>query len=134
MNRSIKKYEDLLQEEQRLTQQIKAQEELIRQDFIGIKNGLMPLNNVTRIFKNITTRDKTGPLINFGLDFGIDLLIRRVLLAKAGWFARIVVPYVIKNYMSHIISEERRSKIVKKVQEIFNKIRPKPDYAEAAQA
>jgi hypothetical protein len=134
MSSSIKTYKDLLQEEQRLLQHIKDQEALIKQDIVGIKEGLIPFNHVARLIRNIVTRDKTGPLVNLGLDFGIDLLFRRILLAKAGWFARIVIPYFIKNFASHVISEERRSRLVKKVQELFNKIRPKPDQAEPAAA
>jgi hypothetical protein len=128
MNRpKIKTYEDLLQEEQRLFLQLKTQEELIKQDFAGIKEGMKPVNNVLTVIKNISTRDRTGPLINFGLDFGIDLVVRKFLLAKAGWFTKIVIPFLIKNYSSHLITEDKRIKLVKKIQNILNKVRPKPD-------
>ena len=48
-------------------------------------------------------------------------------MARAGWFAKTFVPYVIKNYASHIIGEEKRKAIIKKIEEMFNKIRPKKD-------
>jgi hypothetical protein len=79
------------------------------------------------VLNKITTRDHTGPFVNFGLDFGIDLLIRRILLAKAGWLTKIVIPFVMKNYSSHIINDEKREKLTKKIKEFFNKIRPKAD-------
>jgi hypothetical protein len=123
----IKTYEDLLQEEQRLLAQLKATEVLIRDDIAGVKEGLKPMGNAINLMSKIMTRDRTGALANFGLDFSVDLLVRRFLLAKAGWFAKIVIPYVIKNYSSHIITEQQRAKLMQKISKIFSKLRPKPD-------
>ena len=123
----IKTYEDLLQEEQRLLSQLKTTELLIRDDLAGVKEGLKPIGNAMKTINKFTTRDKTGALTNFGLDFSVDLLVRRVLLAKAGWFTKILVPYVIKNYSSHIITEQQRAKLMQKINNIFSKLRPKPD-------
>ncbi len=134
MNRSIKTYKDLVQEEQRLLAQLKAQEKLIKEDLTGIKEGLKPFGNAMRIVNKLVTRDHTGPLMNFGLDFSIDLLIRKLLLARAGWITKIVIPFIVKNYSSHIISEDKRAKLVKKIQDIFNKIRPRTNHQQAGTA
>ena len=123
----IKTYEDLLQEEQRLLAQLKVTEGLIRDDIAGVKEGLKPLGNVMKTIGKLTTRDKTGVLANFGLDFSVDLLVRRILLARAGWFTKIVIPYLIKNYSSHIISEQQRARLMEKINNIFSKLRPKAD-------
>lgn len=123
----IKTYEDLLQEEQRLLGELKSMEVLIRNDIAGVKEGLKPIGNVMKFVGKFTTRDKTGALANFGLDFSVDLLVRRFLLAKAGWFTKIVIPYVIKNYSSHIITEQQKAKLMQKISAIFSKLRPKPD-------
>lgn len=123
----IKTYEDLLQEEQRLLSQLKATELLIRDDLAGVKEGLKPIGNVMKTINKFTTRDRTGALANFGLDFSVDLLVRRFLLARAGWFTKILVPYVIKNYSSHIITEQQRAALLKKISTIFARFRPKPD-------
>jgi|SRR5947209_3561949 len=124
MSKPIRTYNDLMAEEQRLLQQIKVYEGLIKEDIAGLKERLKPVSNVMNVVNKMTTRDHNGPLINFGLDFGIDFLVRRILLARAGWITRIVIPFFIKNYSSHIINEEKRSKIAKKIQELFKKIRP----------
>lgn len=125
MSKSIRTYEDLLHEEQRLLQHLKSQEALIAQDLEGVKEKLKPVRKAFSFVSKIITRDHTGPLASFGLDFGIDVLLRRVLLARAGWLTKVFVPFVVKNYSSHIINEEQRSKLTKKIQDIFNKIRPK---------
>jgi hypothetical protein len=125
MSRSIKTYEDLLQEEQRLLGVLRGHEAVIKNDVAGLKEGLKPIRNAFRVFNKMATRDQTGPLMNFGIDFSIDLLVRRLLLARAGWFTKIVVPFVIKNYSSHVISDEQKAKIAKRIQTIFNRLRPK---------
>lgn len=125
MSKSIKSYEDLLQEEQRLLQSLRTQEVQIKEDMAGIRQGLHPVGKVFSFFQKMATRDHTGPLTNFGIDFSIDLLVRRLLLARAGWFTKIFVPFIVKNYSSHIINEEQRAKLAQKIQNLFNKIRPK---------
>src|SRR6476661_3970327 len=124
MSKSIKTYEDLLQEEQRLMQQLKGQEILIREDLAGLRESLKPLGRVYNFLHKMSTRDHTGPLANFGIDFGIDVLVRKILLARAGWFTKIFIPFLVKNYSSHIISDEHRTNLAKKIQNLFNKIRP----------
>jgi hypothetical protein len=129
MSKAIKTYEDLLQEEQRLMQQLKSQEALIREDLVLLKEKLKPVGKVYSVLEKMATRDHTGPLASFGIDFSIDLLLRKILLARAGWFTKIFVPFLVKNYSSHIISEQHRTKIATKIKNIFNKIRPRRDAA-----
>lgn len=121
----IKTYQDLLQEEQRLKEQLKFQETLIRQDLVSLKENLEPVKKVYDQVHKIFTRDNRVPIFNIGLEMGIDVLLRRFILRRAGWFARIFVPYILKNYASHIIGEEKRKAIIKKIESLFNKIRPK---------
>ena len=98
----IKTYNDLLQEEQRLQLVLKSQELLIRQDLAGMKENLEPVKKVYDQVHKVFTRDNRVPVFNIGLELGIDVLLRRFLLAKAGWFAKTLVPYLVKNYTSHI--------------------------------
>lgn len=129
----IKNYKDLLAEEQRLQQVLKSQETLIRQDLMSLKENLEPIKKVYDQVHKVFTRDNRVPVFNVGLELGIDMLLRRFILARAGWFAKTFVPYIVKNYASHIIGEEKRKAIIKKIEELFNKIRPKASkQAEAA--
>ena len=132
--KKIKTYEDLLQEEQRLLSQLKASELLIRDDIAGVKEGLKPIGKVMKTISKFTTRDKTGAFANFGLDCSVDLLVRRIVLAKAGWLTKIVIPYVVKNYSSHFISEQQKAKLMQKISNILSKLRPKPDTAHTAES
>lgn len=126
----IRTYDDLLQEEQRLQNVLKGQEILIREDLVSMKENLEPIKKIYDQVHKIFTRDNRVPLFNVGLELGIDMVLRRFLLARAGWFVKTFVPYVVKNYSSHIIGEEKRKAIIKKIEELFNKIRPKKERAE----
>lgn len=122
--RIIKTYEDLEEEKHRLMGILRAQEDLIKDDLAGVREGLRPFGNAVNVINKMATRDNTAPVMNFGLEMGVDLLVRKVLLKRAGWIAKIVVPFLVKNYSSHLIGEEKREALMKKVKSIFRKIRP----------
>jgi hypothetical protein len=126
MNSKIRTYEDLLEEQKRLMGILKGHEQLMKQDMVGVRHGLQPFNNAVNTINKFATRDHTGPMVNLGLEFGLDLLLRRFLLARAGWFTKIAIPYVIKNYASHLITEEKREVLINKINSLFQKFRPKP--------
>ncbi|WP_162944898.1 hypothetical protein [Flavisolibacter nicotianae] len=121
MRPKIKTYEDLLQEEQRLTAQLASYKEVIREDITGLKASLNPVKRVVAGAKNLFTFDDNGPLLNFGLKFGTDVFLRKLLLGRAGWIAKVVVPYVIKNYASHLITEGQRKAVAKTVSNLVSK-------------
>lgn len=122
---NIRTYEHLLQEEQRLKEQLTVQEAAIRQDIAGMQENFEPVKKVFRTINKIFTRDNRVPFFNIGLELGIDMVLRRFILARAGWFTRILIPYLVKNYSSHIIGEEKRKILLKKIRDIFSKFRPK---------
>lgn len=123
----IKTYEDLEAEKKRLLALLKNHEAAISVDMVGVKEGLKPVGNVINFVNKMATRDNRVPAMNFGLEMGIDLFVRRILLSRAGWFAKIVVPYVIKNYSSHILGDEKREILVSKITNFLNKFRPKKE-------
>lgn len=125
MTRKIKTYEDLLQEETRLQAQLSSYKDIIKQDIDGIKEGLNPFKRVAKTIKGLFTRDDNGPLVNFGLNFGLDVLVRKIILGRANWITKVVVPYVIKNYASHLITDEQRKNISKSVGKFFAKFMSK---------
>lgn len=121
MNQRIKTYEDLLQEEQRLTTQLASYKGVIQEDITGLKTSLNPVKRVASTVKNLFTFDDKGPLLNFGLRFGTDVLLRRVLLGRASWIAKVVVPYLIRNYSSHLITEGQRKAVAKTIGRFLSK-------------
>ena len=123
----IKTYADLEAEKLRLTALLRNHEEAIKADMVHVRAGLQPVNNALKVINKMATRDNRVPVMNFGVEMGIDLLIRRVLLGRAGWFAKIVVPYLIKNYTSHFLGDEKKQMLLSKVRNLFKKLRPRPE-------
>lgn len=126
----IKNHQDLLNEEHRLQGILRDREILIRQDLMSFQENLEPIKKVYDQVHKIFTRDNRVPIFNIGLEMGIDLVLKRFLLARASWLIKTFVPYLVKNYSSHIIGEEKRKLIIKKIEELFSKLRPKK-HAEA---
>ena len=126
----IKNIADLEAEKLRLMALLRNHEEAIKADMVNVREGLKPVGNVFNVVNKMATRDNRVPVMNFGLEMGIDLLVRRVLLGRAGWFAKIVVPYLVKNYSSHFLGEEKKEIILSKIRNFFKKLRPKTNPVE----
>ncbi len=122
MTKKIKTYEDLIQEEQRLTAQLRSYKDLIQEDLVILKQGLNPFKRGIDVAKNLFTRGDNGPLLNFGLNFGMDVFLRRILLGRASWITKVVVPYLVKNYASHFVTEDQRKAVGKSVSKFVSKI------------
>jgi hypothetical protein len=45
--------------------------------------------------------------LNIGSDLVINSLVKKFILARAGWFMRTVLPYFLKNYSSHFLAEQK---------------------------
>ena len=116
---SIRTYEDLEAEEKRLQALLYSHRENIKDSFAAVKEGLNPFKQVINTFKRLFSRDKSNPMMKVGVDFGVDVLVRRFLLAKAGWFTKIVVPFFVRNYSSYFINDYKKSKILQKVGDFF---------------
>ncbi len=116
----IKTYEDLEAEEKRLQALLYSHKESVKDSFVSFKSNLRPWKLAMGTVSKIFHRDNTSsPLMKFGLDMGVDVLIRRFLLAKSGWFTKIIVPFIIKNYSSHLIKQRKTAGIINKIKSFF---------------
>jgi len=120
MTSTIKTYEDLLAEKQRLQTLMQTQKEIIRGDIDEIKEELAPVKTAISFVGKLTTQDHSNPLLNGTINTVIDLVMRRVVLARAGWFTKLVVPFFVKNFSSHVI-DDKKDDILRKVFSLFKK-------------
>lgn len=118
MTKPIRTYEDLMEEKEKLKQLLAAQKELVRQDFNEIKEELAPVRSAISTVGKFATRDNRNFLLTTATDTAIELLIRRVVLAKAGWFTKLFVPFLMKNFSSHVIADNK-DKILSKLSSWF---------------
>ena len=110
MNKTkIQTYDDLVEEKKRLEAMLIVNKEQISANWVEMKQEFEPINNIIGFFGKLTTRDKTNPLVNMGIDVAGDLLLRKFILARAGWATRLVIPYLVKNYSSNVFAEKGKS-------------------------
>lgn len=127
MNNRINTYEDLLQEKQRLQALLQAQKELVRHDIDEIKLELAPARAAISFIGKLTIAEPGNPLITGTVNTVVDIIMRNLLLARAGWITKLVVPFFVKNFSSHLI-DEKKDKILRKVFSWFGKKKKKHEH------
>ena len=103
---NITSYQDLLVERQRLTLLLNERKIGVKTEFEIIKTKLQPLSHILDFAEKITTKDTNNPLMNMGLELGVNFLLKKVLLRNAGWIIKILMPLFVKNFLSHEVSEK----------------------------
>lgn len=106
--RVITNYKDLLREKKELELQLQVQQEQIRQDIRELKEELIPLTHSLSLIGKFVNRDYSNPIMTGGANMLIDLVVKKLLLSRAGWITRLVVPFLLKNYSSHILAENKK--------------------------
>ena len=119
MKRKIRSYDDLEREEQLLEELLQAQKQLVQLDIEQLKLQLRPARKALQFLSKLTTVDKTNPLLNQGANTAIDFLLKKVVLARAGWITKMLVPLVVKNYSSHFIADHKQD-VVQKIISLFS--------------
>ncbi len=107
MSKSIRSYNELLAEKQRMELLLAAQKELLKYDLRELKAELKPAISAVTMLGKLTTTDGSNPLINGIANTTIDLLVKKGILGRAGWATRLLVPVLLKNYSSHFIARHQ---------------------------
>lgn len=96
-------YDDLLKEEAALQSSLATQRAEIRKDVMQIREHLRPVTTIISFLSKLLTR-RTGnsALVATGIGIAGDLILKSVILKKSGWLTRLVLPFLAKNYTSHI--------------------------------
>ena len=125
MKRKIRTYEDLEREEQLLEELLRSQKELIQIEVGLLKQQLKPAQMALQFVGKITTADKHNPLLTGGANTIIDSVLKNFVLAKSGWLTKALVPFLVKNYSSHLINDNKDN-IISKVVSIFSNKNGRP--------
>lgn len=120
MNKQINTYKELLEEKERLKLLLGAQKELVRHDINEIKLELAPIKKAISVVGKLASREDRYSVLTVAADTVIDLFVKRVLLSKAGFLTRIAVPFLMKNFSSHVIADNK-DKILRKLASLFGK-------------
>jgi len=102
----IQSYEDLLNAEAALQKSLELQRADIRAEVSHIKEQLKPLTSVVSFVSKLATRHHgNSALITTGIGIASDIIFKNVILKKSGWLTRLVLPFMMKNYSSHVFGE-----------------------------
>lgn len=119
-NKAIKTYEDLEKEEQRLNVHLSTLKVTIKEDIqeakAALKDKLNPVKKAKNAVHNMLVREsENGKTINFMLNFVMDFFIRMFIPNRTNVFTKTLIPFITKNYVSHLITDEQRTSINKTV-------------------
>ena len=120
MTKPIRTYEDLLEEKARLKLLLSAQKELVHQDINELKQELAPVKSAISMVGKLATKDNRAWLFTSVADTIIDLVVKKMVLSKAGLITKLVVPFFMKNFSSHVIADNK-DKIISKLSSWFSK-------------
>lgn len=120
MTKPIRTYEDLCEEKARLKLLLSAQKDLVRQDINAIKLELVPVRKAISMVGKFATKENRNSLITIAADTVIDLVIKKMVLSKAGFITKLAVPFFMKNFSSHVIADNK-DKIISKLSSWFGK-------------
>jgi len=101
----IKNMADLQVERMRLRSEIIMQEEQLKEDFVWVKEELEPGRIIGRLF-GLVGNKKEG-LIKQGAKFTFESIIRKVFLSRSNWLIRLVVPMIVGNFSSELLSNKK---------------------------
>ncbi len=101
----ISNLEELILERKRLESDLIVRKSAINSELREIKQKMEPISNVVSFFSPTKKVSPNNKLLQVGTNIGIDILLQQKLLSKAGWFTRLVLPYVLKKVSSRAIEK-----------------------------
>ncbi len=129
--KKIQTYDDLLEEKKRLEILLASKKGDIKQDWQGVKQSLTPVTNVVGFLGKVTHRKRISPALDMGIDLVGDMLFRKVLLSKADWVTKLLLPLFIKNYSSNVLGGVSGSTFFGKIRTILKERKAKRKMDEA---
>lgn len=107
MTNTIRSYNELLIEKQKLQSLLEAQRELIRYDIRDLKAEFKPALDAVSLLGKVTTRDSSNPILSTAANTVVDFILKKIVLSRSGWLSRLAIPFFVKNISSHVIAEHK---------------------------
>lgn len=104
MKNRIQAYDRLLMEEDLLQQELTTRQQRIADRFQSLGALIQPAAIGIGLAKTILTRNDRQPAVQAGLGFFIDLVTGNLLFRKSGWLTKTIMPPLLKNISSHVLS------------------------------
>jgi hypothetical protein len=111
-------YNDLLIEKRRLKVLQHDQLIAVKREYRELREELEPVKKVISFIRRLTTRENNS-LVQAGVNVATDLVFKNFILSKAGWISKLVVPYLIKNYSSHLTKDTNAAGVLQRIIGMF---------------
>lgn len=112
MKNNIQTIDDLRAERARLHNQMQLSKIGMRNEIAAIKEELNPARQAVGVLNDVLTSPKKG-LLTLGIGLGVDIVLRRTILARAGWLPKLVVPFLVRNAATNIVQKNGKSIVEK---------------------
>ncbi len=119
----INNFEDLMEEKERLKKRLKARKASIKESFEDIKEEINPFSNMRKTAQGAFSASTTNPLVKFGIKRASEFLIGKVLLKKAGWLPKLIVPFLVREVATRLIGSRADKKIATTLRNTASKLR-----------
>lgn len=120
----IKSLADLKRERRRLKAEIAEHELLMKEDVAAFKETLQPLHAASKFVGKFVGSGHERTALNGIVDTAVTFALRNVVLARAGWLTKIVVPIIARKYANAKL-DENKADIVDTVRGWLQKFRDK---------
>lgn len=90
----INNYEELRAERKKLEADLRSQKAYLNTQINTIKEKFEPISKIMAFLGGIKTNPGSS-LLKIGSSMGIELLVRQKLV-KAGWLAKLILPFILK--------------------------------------
>jgi hypothetical protein len=120
----IKTLKDLYRERARLKIEVSESEQKLKEDFEWINQELQPIRKISKGVSNLFNA-KDNSIVGDTIGTGLGLLINKVLLRKSSWIMKLVVPIILRNLSSNLLSENKTDMMsfIKNILQSFKKDR-----------
>lgn len=119
----INNFEDLMAEKKRLKVALKANKANINESFKDLKEELNPFSQVRKTAQSALKANTANPIVRFGIKRATDFLVGKVLLKRAGWLPRLIIPFAVRDISSRLIGHKADKKIAATLHNAADKIR-----------
>ena len=112
MKNNIQTIDDLKAERARLHNQIQLSKISMKNEMTAIKEELNPARQAVGVLNDVLTSPKKG-LLTLGIGLGVDVVLRRIILARAGWLPKLVVPFLVRNAATNMVQKNGKTIVEK---------------------
>lgn len=104
--RKINNLADLKAEKSLLNMRLSVVEANLKVDIEWMKEEFRPIRTVGKLFSHAMINKSDG-ILNEGIRFTIDAVLKNLILSKTGWVTKLIVPFLVKNLSTNYILEKR---------------------------